>query len=453
MTTSLPANPSLRHLKVEAKHILQAYRKGDESCCRVLRNLRQFVDHSDAEILKSKIGLHEVQFALALEYGFESWAQLKQHLDAVSAAPEKSALRVNGANAVEVTGNGQNRDSVALSLVAAAQAFGQTLDYADATCRLGNAFGPAIDTEENCTSHMQVEGRLLDRGLALVGEQLGFQVERLEFPDRIGPGDDENAMLSHRQVVAQSVAPLLNEGAVVLVAGGWDVQGGPHGFRHWAYAGLLASVDQEEGLLLGAHPQGHMDNPLVSICQHGMEPHGGRIYAWALRPASETRSDDVATLQLALHRIRGTVTFESDTRDLFGLAAMDFWIELMRRDAGFCAPCWSRRDDDGKPWDAWENAMRMRQSSEHASEFLKGCSVRLDTDARFHLAAAASAYDIIVDLLAGSITREGPESFQTILGDMRLQQGYADSVLTPVREALVDAADHIEMALVRVQAS
>lgn len=78
MTKSLPANPSLESLKKEAKSILKAYRKSDPSCCVVLRNLHHLKNRSDEEIFDSEISLQETQFALALEYGFRDWSELKR---------------------------------------------------------------------------------------------------------------------------------------------------------------------------------------------------------------------------------------------------------------------------------------------------------------------------------------------------------------------------------------
>jgi hypothetical protein len=70
----VPFNPSLKHLRNEAREILKAHKAGNASCCRVLRDLRQFKDKPDEELLKTEVGLQEVQFALAMKYGFESWA-------------------------------------------------------------------------------------------------------------------------------------------------------------------------------------------------------------------------------------------------------------------------------------------------------------------------------------------------------------------------------------------
>ena len=72
MTRSLPTSPSLRHLRNEARSILNTHKRGDASCCRVLRNLREFMDLSDTDVLSADISLTQVQFSLALDYGLSS---------------------------------------------------------------------------------------------------------------------------------------------------------------------------------------------------------------------------------------------------------------------------------------------------------------------------------------------------------------------------------------------
>jgi len=81
MTSQLPSNPSLKHLRLEAKSVLKAHKAGSVSCCKVLRHLHQFKDKPDDEILKAKVGLQEVQFALAMEYGFKDWKMLKESVN------------------------------------------------------------------------------------------------------------------------------------------------------------------------------------------------------------------------------------------------------------------------------------------------------------------------------------------------------------------------------------
>jgi hypothetical protein len=83
MTRNLPSNPSLRFLQEEAKDLLKAQRSGDARICATLRLLNRFEDADDSDILEAEVTLHEVQFALALDYGFVSWPKLKAHVEAV----------------------------------------------------------------------------------------------------------------------------------------------------------------------------------------------------------------------------------------------------------------------------------------------------------------------------------------------------------------------------------
>jgi hypothetical protein len=77
MTTSLPSAPSLINLKMQAKSLLKAHRKGDPSCCEVLRHLKDQRGKTDDQILSDDLSLTGVQHALAMEYGFPTWAAMK----------------------------------------------------------------------------------------------------------------------------------------------------------------------------------------------------------------------------------------------------------------------------------------------------------------------------------------------------------------------------------------
>jgi len=78
---TLPANPSLENLKKQAKSVLKAFRKGDESVCEILKSLPKFQDLSDPEILAGELCLRESQHALALNYGYRSWKELQEFVE------------------------------------------------------------------------------------------------------------------------------------------------------------------------------------------------------------------------------------------------------------------------------------------------------------------------------------------------------------------------------------
>ena len=93
---SLPAHPDLAQQKKQAKELLQSFTTGDaEARARVRAVLPD----------KQRITLADTQFVLAREYGFASWAALKQHIgvDAAEANIEervRDAFHRRDANAV-----------------------------------------------------------------------------------------------------------------------------------------------------------------------------------------------------------------------------------------------------------------------------------------------------------------------------------------------------------------
>src|SRR5260221_6909898 len=60
-STPLPANPSLEHLKKRAKDRVRELRAAGDA----------------------NATLADAQFAIAREYGFETWAKLKQHIESL----------------------------------------------------------------------------------------------------------------------------------------------------------------------------------------------------------------------------------------------------------------------------------------------------------------------------------------------------------------------------------
>lgn len=80
MPRSLPASPTLESLKKQAKSIRKAHQQGDPGACEALRLLVRFAGQTDAEILAAPIALQECQHALAKDYGFAGWAELKRQV-------------------------------------------------------------------------------------------------------------------------------------------------------------------------------------------------------------------------------------------------------------------------------------------------------------------------------------------------------------------------------------
>ncbi len=81
-TRSLPARPDLAQLKLQAKELLRDHRKRSASAAgRIAANLPRIRGRSIKAVLDSPLLLADAQLVLAREYGFESWAKLKDRVD------------------------------------------------------------------------------------------------------------------------------------------------------------------------------------------------------------------------------------------------------------------------------------------------------------------------------------------------------------------------------------
>jgi len=84
MPRPLPPKPSLTHLRKEAKRLVTAHQRGDAAVCPALRLHHRFKKAADAAILEAHVSLQEVQHALAMDYGFKDWAELKAFVESSS---------------------------------------------------------------------------------------------------------------------------------------------------------------------------------------------------------------------------------------------------------------------------------------------------------------------------------------------------------------------------------
>lgn len=73
-----PPNPSLEHLKSQAKQLLKAHQEGAlDACQRIRAFFPKLSDATDVEIQNAAFGLQDAQLVIAREYGFASWTRLK----------------------------------------------------------------------------------------------------------------------------------------------------------------------------------------------------------------------------------------------------------------------------------------------------------------------------------------------------------------------------------------
>ena len=77
----LPPNPSLEHLKSQAKQLLKAHKEGSLDALQRIRSFfPKLSNATDAEIQNATFGLQDAQLVIAREYGFASWTRLKEEV-------------------------------------------------------------------------------------------------------------------------------------------------------------------------------------------------------------------------------------------------------------------------------------------------------------------------------------------------------------------------------------
>ncbi len=81
MSRSLPAAANLQQLRKQAKDLVKAHRSRDRGVCEILRHLRQFTRASEEEVFSQVLSLQDAQHALAQDYGFAGWAEMKRHVE------------------------------------------------------------------------------------------------------------------------------------------------------------------------------------------------------------------------------------------------------------------------------------------------------------------------------------------------------------------------------------
>jgi len=78
----LPPNPSLEHLKYQAKDLIRDHAVRDRAAAQRIREFHpRFSRATDAEIFAGPFKLSDAQITIARESGFPSWARLKRHIE------------------------------------------------------------------------------------------------------------------------------------------------------------------------------------------------------------------------------------------------------------------------------------------------------------------------------------------------------------------------------------
>ena len=182
MSQSLPPHPTVEALKKQAKQLLSAQRSGDAGACSTLRTLRRFAEAPDADILAATLSLTEVQFALAMDYGFENWTAMKQRVEAGPTGPARS-VTVSG----QVTSAATDQSIEGVEVRVQAQAMYLTpLAY---TCTVTDAEGSyECRLEWNGSDRPNVLVQCRHEAFKLRCIDAGEQEDNSDVPRQLTPG-------------------------------------------------------------------------------------------------------------------------------------------------------------------------------------------------------------------------------------------------------------------------
>lgn len=335
-------------------------------------------------------------------------------------------------SAVELRGNGMKQDPFSLTVEAAARLLGVEADYDAVYAMSTNAFAPGLDPGENCMSWWRTSGQGLQEWIPIdiVAGRFGLSARRLPFPE--WEGYDETQVNAYNRTTARIVRDAMNRSEVVITGRGWEVRG-PYGFNPWCWWGIITEA-RDDGTTLGACLNGHLDNPRTDCCAP----------AWALLRADVTLTPEEAhrrVLSWAVARIRGDEPFDPQERYVYGLQALDLWIEQMQ-EVPYCSECgdqsWTCAADTARP---------VYEGARVAAAYLRGGAAALPEGAREHVATAAAHYDRIAALLRPAIEGEGRAHYRGLIGNADAQALHVETVLRPVRDELAAAADAMQRAL------
>jgi Lon protease-like protein len=122
MSRQLPARPHLDHLKTQAKDLLDAHRRGEPKALeRIRASVPAFARMSDDDLARAPFALHDAQSAIAREYGFVSWAELRDEVAALNAAPPSPQAAIADEIAKVAAGLGLPPEAAAEIAAAASQ--------------------------------------------------------------------------------------------------------------------------------------------------------------------------------------------------------------------------------------------------------------------------------------------------------------------------------------------
>lgn len=396
MARFLPPQPDLEHLKNEAKSLLKSQKKGDSSVCPAFRRLKRFAEATDSQILSAEIVLTEAQFALAMDYGFANWDELRKtiagwrSLERSQEPPQPGALRLPDPPAARP---GAHRLTSAYHL--ALSYCGIACDYNTVTGDSGMAFILQADSLQTAGGAKRKEldigfwpvdqwGSLLR--LAFLGQVYGRELRASSWFEH---GDEykQDAARHYRQHFEGEVIRSLRAGRPVLAL--------EHSM--WVVTGL----DDGGPPLLGQ-----------LACSNVLEVKRLGRYPWSIivlgEPAPtidrKTADEEAIGFAVRLHHDQHGSTLPGKSS---GKASFALWSRELRSDERY-GPHFYHANVVGQ----------MRQLRTSAPPYLRQMAARHTRSVAARLGTAADVYDEVVAKLGTADTSK--EAFSTADGSRRL---------------------------------
>lgn len=418
MTRILPPQPNLNHLKNEAKALSKSHKKGQASACKTLRLLKRFGGQTDEQVLAADdLALHEAQFALAMDYGFKSWDDLREHVLSLAPRAESENKPHAGAFLLENSPaglNNTNRFGTGLRML---------LNYCGAGCNYstimgdtGLAFILQSDTKHTAwgkpVDQLDIGWWPLDpwgclMRLNFLGRTVGIELR--VFQANLDEYRANRAEYYHRNFHS-IVTDTLNSGRPVYTIVG----------AHY----LVTGYDNGEPPVLGQ---------LCCVGKHKIERL--ESYPWImvvpgeLTKAIDRGQADIEALGFAIAVARDRLGKLAPANKLSGQKSFSLWGQLLR---------------DPEHWGAHfyhANVIgHLRMCRESAGLYLRAMAQRHKPAAALHLATAATVYENVLEALSHADTTK--ETMSSPEGREELAE-----MVDKIAALEVTAADEMEKAL------
>jgi hypothetical protein len=373
MPRLLPPHATLEHLKNEAKALHRAHLERTGDACATLRNVQRFRHATDGQIYAATVALTEVQFALAMDYGFSGWQELRR---AVLAMRPGEGYRAETEGKAFILPNcpvGHRESSRFASAFSMALSYlGAPADYVSIVGDSGLAFILQADA-----SHTPYDrgGRQLDIGwwpndpwgaalrLDFLRDVYGFSFHQLSMDLPAFRADPALHYRTHHEAaVLESLRagyPVIASAPDVSLAVGFDTGTPP-------LLGQLACIDTPQVNRLEKYPW------LAIVLVESGEP-------------IDRREADREALGFAVGLGRDQVDLSHLPGKSGGARSWRLWAEQLA-DADLCGPSFYHANVVGN----------LKQNRAGAAAYLRAMATRYGSPVRESLLRAASRYDDVL---------------------------------------------------------